>query len=103
MADIRIPVVQPSRRHERVLRINRSSLVAQRLPIPGVSRATRKQGHRAENAFPGKCPRWRRRYRVVAALIDASGSQLSCSGGRGIRKFDGQFPKRGGLVRARSN
>lgn len=30
MADIRIPAVQPSRRHERVLRINRSSLVAQR-------------------------------------------------------------------------
>src|ERR1035437_6662343 len=28
----------------------------------------------------GKCPRWRRRYRVVAALIDASGAQFKCSG-----------------------
>jgi len=28
---------------------------------------------------------------------------IECSGRRGIRKFDGQFPKRGGLACARSN
>ena len=70
------------------------------LPAPGGLRATRKQDHWPA-PFPsstrvGAVPSGRSDYRRFRRAIE-------CSGRRGIRKFDGQFPKRGGLACARSN